>query len=370
MKPKVLSPYMLTESIELRNRLIMAPMTTWSSQVDGQVSLDELDYYRVRSSGVGMVITGTTYTLPNGAGFENQFYAGDDLYTKSLGRLAQSIHMGGAKAILQIFHAGRMSSSKTLSGNQIVSASAVKALRPTAEMPRALEEAEIHNIIDSFYEATRRAIEAGFEGVEIHGANTYLVQQFFSPHSNRRDDYWGGDLERRMRFPIGVISAVKRAVKDYGHEAFIIGYRLSPEEVEEPGITIDDTLNFVNILCNQGLTYLNLSLGDYAQKSQRNTKDQIPLGKRILDMIDGRIPVMASGGVTDLKKARAAIDFGYDMIQLGRSLIINPDWVARAEAGQEIDQSLKVADAKKLFIPENLLKNIVANKGWFPIDPS
>lgn len=365
---KVLEPYMLSKSVELKNRIIMAPMTTWSSQVDGQVSLEELDYYRVRSTGVGMVITGTSYTIPNGLGFENQFYSGHDLYTKSLSRLAQAIHQGGAKAILQIFHAGRMSSSKILSGNQIVSASAIKAPRPNAEVPRALAEGEIHNIIDSFYESTRRAIEAGFDGIEIHGANTYLVQQFFSPHSNRRDDYWGGDLERRMRFPIGIISAVKRAVKEFADEDFIIGYRLSPEEVEEPGITIDDTLNFVNILSNQGITYLNLSLGAYDQKSQRNKKDQVPLGKRILDMIDGRIPVMGSGGVTDLAKATAALDFGYDMIQLGRSIVMNPDWVAKAEEGKEISQTLKAGDAKKLFIPSNLMAHIIANKGWFPME--
>lgn len=365
---KVLRPYMLTESIELRNRIIMAPMTTWSAQVNGQVSIDELDYYRVRSSGVGMVITGTTYTMPNGIGFENQFYGGHDLYTKSLGRLAQAIHMGNAKAILQMFHAGRMSSSKLLSGNQVVSASTIKSERPGAEEPRALAEGEIHNIIDSFYEATGRAIEAGFDGVEIHGANTYLIQQFFSPHSNRRDDYWGGDIERRMRFPIGIISAVKRAVKDSGKKEFIIGYRLSPEEVEEPGITIDDTLNFVNILCNQGLTYLNISLSAYDQKSERPGKDQIPLGKRIVDMVHGRMPLMGSGSVTDMDKATAAIDFGYDMIQIGRSLVMNPDWVRRAQKGQRIRQTLKVSEAKALFIPQGLMEKIKANEGWFPLE--
>ena len=364
---KVLRPYMLTESIELRNRIIMAPMTTWSAQADGQVSIDELDYYRVRSAGVGMVITGTTYTIPNGMGFENQFYGGHDLYTKSLGRLAQAIHMGNSKAVLQMFHAGRMSSSNLLNGNQVVSASTIKSERSGAEEPRALSEGEIHNIIDSFYEATRRAIEAGFDGVEIHGANTYLIQQFFSPHSNRRDDYWGGDIERRMRFPIGIISAVKRAVKDFAKEDFVIGYRLSPEEVEEPGITIDDTLNFVNILCNQGLTYLSISLSAYDQKSKRPGKDKIPLGKRIVDMVNGRMPLMGSGGVTDMDQATAALEFGYDMIQLGRSLVMNPDWVVRAQKGKAIRQTLKVSESKALYIPNGLMEKIKSEEGWFPL---
>ncbi len=271
----ILKPYQLSSTIELRNRLVMAPMTTWSSQPDGQISLDELDYYRYRSGGVGMVITATTFTIPNGMGFKNQFYAGgDDLYIPSLTKLADSIKLGGAKAILQMFHAGRMSKKSVLGGNQIVSASAVKALREDSELPRELSEPEIHNIIESFYEATRRAIRAGFDGVEIHGANTYLVQQFFSPpHSNRRDDYWGGgSLLKRLRFPIGIVSSVKRAAADFGDDDFIVGYRFSPEEVEEPGITMDDTLKLVDVLADQGLTYLNLSLSNYKQTSMRDKK--------------------------------------------------------------------------------------------------
>lgn len=364
----ILKPYRMTEDIELRNRMVMAPMTTWSSQADGQVSLQELDYYRVRSTSVGMVITGTTFTIPNGMGFTNQFYAGDDLFTKSLGRLAQAIHMGGAKAILQVFHAGRMSNSKVLGGNRPVSASEIPSERPGAEIPRKLEEKEIYNIIESFFETTRRAIEAGFDGVEIHGANTYLIQQFFSPHSNRRHDYWGGDLERRMRFPIAIISAVKQAKKKYGTKDFIIGYRLSPEEIEEPGITLQDTLNFVNILCNQGLTYLNLSLGAYDQTSTRNEQDRVPVGRQIMDMVAGRIPVMGVGGIVTSEDAKAARNFGYDMVQLGKSIILNPDWAKRVKARKAVRKKLKVSQAKKLFIPDGLLDKIKAYEGWFPVD--
>lgn len=364
----ILKPYMLTESIELRNRLAMAPMTTWSAQVDGQTSLEELDYYRVRSSGVGLVITGTTYTLPNGMGFEGQFYAGHDLYTKSIGRLAQAIHSGGAKAVLQIFHAGRMSNSKLLGGNQPVSASDVPALRPNAEKPRPLTEVEIDNIITSFYETTRRAIEAGFDGVELHGANTYLLQQFFSPHSNKRTDHWGGDLEGRMAFPLAVIDAVQKAVRDYGKEDFIIGYRLSPEEIEEPGITIDDTLNYVNILCTKKLTYLNLSLSKYDQTSWRDETDQIPVGKRILDMIGDRVPILGVGGIDSVLNAEDARNLGYSMVQLGKSIIMNPDWVKRAEEGQALRETLNPKDAKKLFIPKPMLAKIQGNPGWFPIE--
>ena len=89
---------------------------------------------------------------------------------------------------------------------------------------------------------TRRAIEAGFDGVEIHGANTYLLQQFFSPHSNRRDDQWGGSLEKRMNFPLAIVDAVKQAVAKHAKAPFVVGYRISPEEGTNPGITLEDTL--------------------------------------------------------------------------------------------------------------------------------
>ena len=364
----IFDKYMINESIELRNRLVMAPMTTWSSQPDGQVSLPELDYYRHRSTGVGMVITGTTYVTPNGIGFENQFYGGNDLYIPSLGRLAQAIHMGGAKAVLQIFHAGRRSSSLLTGGNQVESASAVKAERPKAEMPRALEEGEIYNILDAFYDVTRRAITAGFDGVEIHGANTYLVQQFFSPHSNQREDYWGGDLESRMRFPIAVVSSVKRAVMDAKIKDFMIGYRISPEEWETPGIRMKDTLKFVDILADQGITYLNVSLGHYAQKSKVNKRERVPMGQQILQKVAGRVPVLGVGAVNDVAEAEKALEMGYDLVQIGRSIIMNPDWVQRAREGKALRQTLRPSEAKELYIPDGLMKKILEMDDWFPLE--
>lgn len=364
---ELFEPYQLTDTIKLRNRIVMAPMTTWSAQADGQVSLDELDYYRHRSGGVAMVITAATYTIPNGMGFKNQFYSGDDLYIPSLKKLAQAIQIGGAKAVLQLYHGGRMSKSMYIGGNQIVGPSAVKAEREDAEVPRALSEPEIHNIIESFYAATRRAIEAGFDGVEIHGANTYLIQQFYSPHSNRRDDYWGGTREKRMRFPIGIISSVKRAVDDSGAKDFIIGYRFSPEEIEEPGITIEDTLEFVNVLSQLELTYLNISVENYAQSSKRNKEDKEPIGKKIINKIDGRVPLLGVGRIRNLEEANDALNFGYDLIQLGRTIVINPDWVRKVRSSQVPNKVLELNKMKELYIPDGLAEKIREYDGWFPV---
>ncbi|WP_313467818.1 NADH-dependent flavin oxidoreductase, partial [Carnobacterium sp.] len=256
---KLFEPFTFSSGVTIDNRIIMAPMTTNSSFENGMVTTDEHNYYKRRAAGLGAVITSCAQVMENG--FAGSLSAASDNRVESLSKLAKTIQSTGAKAILQIFHVGRMGTSRTLRGEQPVSASAVPALRDFSETPRALSDEEVRELVTAYGEATRRAIQAGFDGVELHGANTYLIQQFFSPHSNRRDDFWGGTLEKRMNFPLAVVQAAKEAVKTYARKPFILGYRISPEEMEEPGITLDDTLQLVVKLKNQGLDYLHVSVG-------------------------------------------------------------------------------------------------------------
>lgn len=131
---------------------------------------------------------------------------------------------------------------KLIGGRTPVGPSAVAAPRDGAATPVALTAEEVEGMIGKFGEAVRRAIQAGFDGVEIHGANTYLIQQFFSPNSNQRDDEWGGSRENRAKFPLAVLDITHKMVRQYADDAFIIGYRFSPEELEVPGIRFEDTL--------------------------------------------------------------------------------------------------------------------------------
>ncbi|MFQ6734231.1 oxidoreductase [Virgibacillus tibetensis] len=136
-------------------------------------------------------------------GFPNEIGTDIDKLIPGLAKLAATIHDQGAKAILQIYHAGRMARPDLLPDGQPISASAVAPEREEAITPREMTEEEINETITAFGEATRRAIKAGWDGMEIHGANTYLIQQFFSPHSNRRTDQWRGSVQKRMNFLIG-----------------------------------------------------------------------------------------------------------------------------------------------------------------------
>lgn len=366
------APYTFQNGVELKNRIVMAPMTNFSSHPDGTVTDAEVDYYARRSKGVSMVITATTYVTPNGKGFHGQFAAYQDDFIPSLSRVAKAIKNQGAKAVLQMFHGGRMCPPELVPSGEIVSASDVPATRAANSndsIPRALTESEAEEIILAFGETTQRAIEAGFDGVEIHGANGYLIQQFFSPHSNRREDRFGGHLEKRMTFPLAVVDEVKRVVKEHASPSFLIGYRFSPEEPETPGITMGDTLKLVDTLADRGLDYLHVSLNDFFSKPRRGVQDLNKTRiKHLLETIDNRVPLIGVGSIYTAEDARKAFQTGIPLLALGRELIIDPDWVEKVaeERDDEIVTEIDKNKQEDLVIPDPLWNVIVNTPGWFP----
>lgn len=364
------STYTLPNGVTLKNRIVIAPMTHWSSNSDGSVSDEELKYYARRSAGVSAVITACAYVIPNGKAFHGQFAADRDEMIPSLRKVATAIKEQGAKAILQIQHGGRLSPPELVPNREIYSASEVPAERPGSKTPRALTESEIQEIIDAFGEATRRAIEAGYDGVEIHGANGYLIHQFFSPHSNRRTDKYGGTLEKRMTFSLEIINKVKSVVEAHGTSPFIIGYRFSPEEPETPGITMDDTLAFVDVLANQGLDYLHVSLKDFRSTPHRGVSDLTKTRiEYILEKINGRVPLIGVGSIITADDAMEALNTGVDLIAIGREIIVDPDWVQKIQEGREdeIVTCISPDQQEELVIPNGLWQKILNVPGWFPI---
>lgn len=372
MKPKyqpLFEQMTLHSGVPLKNRVAMAPMTNFSSNPDGTVTDSEVEYYIRRSKGVGLVITACTYVTPNGKGFPGEFAGDSDDMIPSLQRLAAAIQAQGAKAVLQIFHGGRMCPPNLVPNGDIVSASAVAPEKEGAPIPRALTNEEIEGIIHAFGETTRRAIEAGYDGVEIHGANGYLVQQFFSPHSNRRNDKWGGDVERRMAFPLAVVDEIKKVVAKYAQKPFMIGYRFSPEEPETPGITMADTLALVDVLAGKELDYLHISLMDFWSKPRRGAEDTRSRVELIQEKVGNRVPVMGVGSIHTADEALKAFETGISLLALGRELIMDPDWVEKIEQGREAEivTSLSRNDQARLVVPDPLWQIIVNSPGWFQV---
>ena len=303
---KLFEQITLAPGLVLRNRVAMAPMTTWASNDDGTVSDAEEAYYRLRARDVGLVITGCTHVQPNGVGFTGEFSAHDDRYIPSLRKLALAAKSGGAPAILQIFHAG----VKTLPAlvSDVVGASAVEGEAgpfAPALTPRALREEEILEVIQAFADAARRAIIAGFDGVELHGAHGFLIQNFFSPHTNRRNDHWGGSLENRMRFPLAVVAAVKGVIEAHADRPFALGYRISVEEGNEGGLRIADSLHLIDRLIDGGVSYVHASLGNAFDQKPIDGTSGFTVVHILHDRIAGRVPLIAAGQIRTLEQAES-----------------------------------------------------------------
>ncbi|EEC8407575.1 NADH-dependent flavin oxidoreductase [Escherichia coli] len=373
--PSLFSPFMLTEKIKLRNRIVMAPMTTWSANPDGTISEQELEFYKRRSQNVGLVITGCTYVTPSGIGFTHEFAAYDDRFINSLEKLAAAAKSGGAPAILQIFHAGNKAIPELVPNNDVISASAssVKSgdFMKRVVQSREMTENEIQETIRAFGDVTKRAIKAGFDGIELHGAHGFLLQNFFSPLFNQRNDRWGGDLEGRMRFPLAVLQEVKNVVYEYATKPFAIGYRISPEESATGGLRIVDTYKLLDRLISSGISYIHTSLvsiNDSYPVESPNGPRTIEL---ILNHIAGRVPVIAAGKIRTPSQAQEAISTGLPLVAIGKGLVINPEWVTLAESGRghEIQTTLNPQLVPELTIPDKLWDQIQASKGtgWFPL---
>lgn len=365
----IFKPFTFPSGITIRNRILMAPLTTASAFENGMVTQDELAFYEKRSGGAGALITACAYVEKIGKAVAGGFSADSDKMIPSLRKVAKSIQGKGSKAILQIFHGGSMVSPQTIGGETPVSASAVRAARDWTVTPREMTEQEIDNVIKAFGEATRRAIEAGFDGVEIHGANMYLIQQFFSPYSNRRTDQWGGTLEKRMRFPLAVVKSVLNTVKKHAKNPFLVGYRISPEEAEEPGITLEDTFQLLDKLAEENLDYIHLSIGELWKGSIRNKEETEPLLLRIHERIGDKIPLIGVGSVWHPDEVLQALEKGIPLVALGRALIVEPEWVQKVQKGRvnAIRKSLSAQDKEKLVIPDPMWEGFSAIPGWLPI---
>lgn len=349
----------LASGAELDNRITMAPMTIQSAYFDGSVTAEMIDYYKHRSGKVGAIIVESCFVMDNGRGFPGAIGIDTDEKIPGLKRLADAIHENGSKAILQLYHAGRMADPKLNGGATPISASPVAALRPNAAVPREMTALQVEDMIHQFGEATRRAIEAGYDGVEIHGANTYLLQQFFSPHSNRRTDEWGGSRQKRTNFPMAVLKEVQKAAKDNGAENFIIGYRFSPEELEEPGIRFDDTMYLLNILAEAHPDYFHISANSYKRTSIVDTADKEPLISKYLKLQSDTladIPIMGVGSIGQREDAEEALELGYDLVSVGKAYLVEPHWAEKIEKNEKVEDFVDIHDQRLLHIPSPLWK--------------
>lgn len=328
-------PLVLPNGVELRNRFVLAPLTHISSNDDGTISDVEIPYIEKRSKDVGLAINAATNINDVGKAFPGQPSVAHDSDIEGLKELAKAMKKNGAKALVQIHHGGAQALPNLTPQGDVVAPSPITLKSFGQQEPhnaREMTSDEIEQTIKDFGEATRRVIEAGFDGVEIHGANHYLIHQFVSPYYNNRNDVWADNL----KFPMAVIDEVVKAKKEYANDEFIVGYRLSPEEAESPGISMEITEQLINQIANQPLDYIHISLMDVNSETREGKYKGENRLKLIHHWVNGRMPVIGIGSVFTPEDALNAIDnVGVELVALGREILLDADFVGKIKNGQE-----------------------------------
>lgn len=313
--------------LNLSNRLIMPPMATAKSEEDGKVSKAVLDYYHEKSQGgyISLIIIEHSFINQQGKASKNQLSVADDSLVEELKKLSDIIHSNGSKAVIQINHAGSAASTE-ITGEVVVAPSAVQNLRVGNGIPKELTREEINDIIDSFKYAALRVKMAGFDGVEIHSAHGYLLNQFFSPLTNKRNDEYGGEVNNRIRIHLQIIKAVREVVG----EDFPILLRLGASDYMEGGSTIEDSIIAVREFEKAGVDILDISGGLCGYSIPRVTDQGYfsPLTEAIKKVVS--IPVILTGGITESEAAEKLLDEGKaDLIGVGRAIYKDSKWAER-----------------------------------------
>ena len=330
---KIFEKYTLNNKVEVPSRLVIPPLTLFSSNPDGTISEGEKGYLEMRATGVGLYILGAEAVNQEGIAFgcQPRVYSEKDIPSNA--ERAKIIKSQGALAINQIHHGGALA-RKEYSGLSPVAPCAdianmalkEKGMYTEENKVRELSDGEIKKIIEDFAHATELSIKSGYDGIEIHGANNYLIQQFFSPFTNRRTDDWGGSIEKRMNFPLKIVDACCKVREKFKRPDFIIGYRLSPEEPFEPGITMTETIQLVKALILKPIQYIHISQRDFFKKTRRGEGVGIERLKVIHEITKGKVALIGVGGLTTQKNFTDAINSGFtEFIAAGIASMMNRD---------------------------------------------
>lgn len=315
--------------LQLKNRIVMAPMCMYSADEHGFILPFHFAHYTARAyGGVAMVITEATSVEARGRISTQDLGIYDDRHVVGLKKLVDDVHVAGSLIAIQLAHAGRKGGVKT---HTSIAPSAV-TFSQDYTVPAAMTIADIEEVIHAFREGARRAQLAGFDGVEIHGAHGYLINQFLSPLSNIRQDSYGGNLENRVRFLKEIIQAVRGVFKS---EVWV---RLSADEYADGGHHLQDTIALLQMM-KPLIAGVNVSSGGVVPFPIKPSPGyQLPLSRGIQD---AGIPTIGGGLITTMEAIEEALDKDATLMYLGRPLLLNPYFVL-----QEI----------KKHAPERMLK--------------
>jgi 2,4-dienoyl-CoA reductase-like NADH-dependent reductase (Old Yellow Enzyme family) len=364
----LLEPITLPNTITLANRFVLSPMTTNSSTKEGHITEEDIRYAQRRADSAGLQVTGAAYIEPYGQLFEYGFNISDDACIPGLRKVAQAMKQDGHKAIIQLAHAGRFSNTAIMNYGEVYGPSPMTLHSPIKHDVLEMSVEKIHDVIQQYADATSRAIQAGFDGVEISVAQRLLIQTFFSTFSNQRHDQYGVDsLENRARFGLEVMQAVQKVIDEEAPSDFIFGYRATPEETRgsDLGYTVDEFnqhLDWVMEVANIHYVAIASWGRNIYQNKTRTPGDNY--GRRVnqvvYEYLNGHVPLIASGGINTPETALDALN-NADMVGMSSPFVTEPDFVHKLAEGREDDIDLHVHpdELDELAIPHAAFKDIV-----------
>lgn len=328
------------KSLELKNRIMMAAMVTNFATNEGYVTERLIGYHtRIARGGCGLNVTEDAYVSIDGKRINNCLGVYDDKLIPGLKSLAKAVHKEGGKISLQIFHGGRECSSEITGFQPIAPSSLISRFRgftKKVEIPREMSVEEIEIMVSKFGDAAKRAREAGFDAVEIHGAHGYLISQFLSPYSNKRTDKYGGDIIKRATFLLEILQDVRKKVGD----DYPIFLKMNIDDYVEGGITPEDAKLTAKLAVEAGADAIIASVGIHESRPYRIIPTMaLPkfLNVELAALIkkDVSVPVATVGRIVDPIKASKVISEGMaDLVVLGRALLSDPEWPKKAWEGK------------------------------------
>lgn len=313
------------KNLELLNRIVMPPLANDLADVKGYMQADLIEHYLGRLE-VGLIIVEHSYINSQGKASKKQLGIYKDDHIPGLKELVEAIHGAGNKVGIQITHAGSATTEGVI-GTTPVAPSAIKHPgRKNAELPKKLTINQLDEFKDDFVQAALRTKKAGFDMVEIHGAHGYLLNQFLSPLTNKREDIYGGSLENRMRFPLEVVEAVRDAL---GPE-YPLFYRLGCDDYLTGGLTVDDGVKVAPKLAQAGVDVIDLTGGLRGYSVAGNDQGFfLYLSKAVKAVTDAKI--LVTGGIKTAEFANKIVEENStDLVGVGRALLKDKLWAKKA----------------------------------------
>ncbi|MBZ4195490.1 NADH-dependent flavin oxidoreductase [Mycoplasma tauri] len=357
----------------LSNRFVLSPMTLSLTTIDGKMTVEEANYALRRSNSAPIAITGAAYIDEFGQLFEYGYSAKDDNDIDSLKVLASAMKANGNIAILQLGHAGKFSQASLKKYGHLYGPSYEKNHFPVEHEVFELSHEQIKDIVKAYANATKRAIKAGFDGVEISMAQRLLIQTFFSKIVNKRSDLYGIDsFENRSRLCVEVVESIRNVIDNYAPDGFLFGFRATPEETygTELGYTIEEFCQLIDLTVQKGkIDYLAIaSWGHdiYLNKVRSDCKFKGQLiNKVVYNHFKNRLPIISSGGINTPDKCLEALE-NCDLVGLSSVFVADPDFVHKIENGEieKINLAIKPEQLDDLAIPKDSFKGIVNMFGY------